>query len=48
MLLDTVPSAEVFPIEEMGGDLSRQSMGSCEHRIHSSLRQFAAGKAHRR
>ena len=47
-LLDTGPSAEVFSIEAMGNDLSRQSMGSGEHRIHSPLRQFAAGKACRR
>ena len=45
MLLDSVPSDEIFSIEAMGNGVSDWSMACCKYRMHACLRQLAAGKA---
>ena len=45
MLLDSVPSEAIFPIEAMDGCVSDWSMACCKYRMHACLRQLAAGKA---
>ena len=44
MLLDTVPTEEVIPIEAMGRGLPCGPMGVCEHPVHSSFHWSEAGK----
>ena len=44
MLLDSVPSDEIFSIEAMGSCVSDRSMACCKYRMHACLRQHAAGK----
>ena len=44
MLLDSVPSEAIFPIEAMGGCVSNWSMACCKYRMHACLRQLAAGR----